>query len=571
MQDNHSIARTFDTLADLLEIEGANPFRVRAYRNAARVIESLSQNVATLVREGRNLSEYPGIGRDLADKIRTVAETGRLPLLEEVEQRVPEALSELTHIEGLGPKRVRVLYERLDIHNLYDLENALDKGRIRELPGFGPKTELNIREGLKRLRASQGRLGIGEVEGVALALERYLATLDGVGQVRIAGSFRRRRETVGDLDVLVTCRPGVPIMDHFARFESVRSVMSRGETRSSVRLESGLQVDLRVVPESSYGAALHYFTGSKAHNIAIRKLGIGRGLKINEYGVFRGERRVGGRTEREVFAAVGLPFIEPELREDRGEIEAARDGNLPILVQMRDIRGDLHVHTTDTDGRSSLEAMVQAARDRGYEYLAITDHSKAVAIANGMDARRLREQLQVIDTLQQKYDDIRILKGVEVDILEDGRLDLPDDVLAELDVTVCSIHSRFGLERSKQTERILRAMDNPHFRIFGHPSGRLLNKREPYDIDLERVIEGAAERGRFLEVNAQPWRLDLTDTACMLAKESGAMVAISTDAHSTADLDNLRLGIGQARRGWIEKGDVLNAQPLERLLKLLAP
>ncbi|SCZ55584.1 DNA polymerase/3'-5' exonuclease PolX [Thiohalomonas denitrificans] len=569
MRENREIAHTFDTLADLLEIEGANPFRVRAYRNAARVVDSISQNVAMMVREGRDLSQYPGIGKDLAGKIRTVSETGTLPLLEEVEKRVPRALSELTQIEGLGPRRVKALHESLQVNSLEDLEKAVDQGRVRELPGFGARTEELVRNGLKRLRGTQGRTLIADAEETAVHLERFLSGLQGVKQVTVAGSYRRRRETVGDLDVLVTCRPGVPVGKWFTSFESVETILSQGETRSSVRLRSGLQVDLRVVPEISYGAALHYFTGSKAHNIAIRKLGMARGLRINEYGVFSGDQRIAGRTEAEVFAAVDLPFIEPELREDRGEVDAARNGRLPELIRIEDIRGDLHAHTNATDGRSGLESMVDAARERGYEYLAITDHSQAVTVAKGLDVERLRKQLQAIDRLQEQYDDIRILKGSEVDILEDGRLDLPDEILRELDITVCSVHSRFNLPEAQQTERILRAMDNPHFRILGHPSGRLLNKRDPYPMDLERIITGAVERGRFLEVNAQPDRLDLTDTACQLAKEKGAKLAISTDAHSDSGLAGIRFGIGQARRGWLEKQDVINTRPLPELLKLL--
>ncbi len=569
MRGNREIAHTFDTLADLLEIEGANPFRVRAYRNAARVLDSISQNVAAMVREGRDLSKYPGIGKDLAEKIRIVAETGTLPLLEEVETRVPEALSQMTQIEGLGPRRVKALYESLHLDSLDDLEAAVDAGRVRELPGFGARTEQLIRNGLKRLRASQGRTLIADAEETAVRLVQYLRELEGVKRVRVAGSYRRRRETVGDLDVLMTCRGDTPVNEHFARFEPVETILSRGQTRSSVRLRSGLQVDLRVVPEVSYGAALHYFTGSKAHNIAIRKLGVARGLKINEYGVFRDNQRVAGRTEAEVFASVDLPFIEPELREDRGEVEAAREGRLPKLVRAEDIRGDLHAHTDASDGRSSLESMVQAARERGYEYLAITDHSQAVAVARGLGVERLRQQIRAIDRLQEKYEDIRILKGSEVDILEDGRLDLPDDMLRELDITVCSVHSRFNLSPEKQAERILRAMDNPYFRILGHPSGRIINRRDPLQVDLERIVQGAAERGRFLEVNAQPNRLDLTDTACRLAKERGARVAVSTDAHSEASLAFIRFGIGQARRGWLEKRDVINTRPLADLLKLL--
>ncbi len=567
---NNDVAELFDRLADLLEIEGANPFRVRAYRNAARLIRSLPRDVADMVAAGEDLTRLPGIGEDLAGKIKTIVETGTLPLLEEEARKVPPELAELLEIEGLGPKRVKVLHEVLGVRSLEDLERAVNAGKVRELPGFGEKTEKAILEGIQRLRAQYGRMLLATAESIAEALREHLAATSGVERVEIAGSYRRRKETVGDLDILAIAAPDSPVMDRFTTFEAVARVQSKGTTRSTVHLRSGLQVDLRVVAPQSYGAALQYFTGSKAHNIAVRRLAVKRGLKINEYGIFRGSRRIGGAEEKEVYASVDLPWIPPELREDRGEIEAAMAGRLPDLITQDHIRGDLHVHSKHTDGRYSIEDMARAARDLGYEYIAVTDHSRRVAMAHGLDEKRLRQELEEIDRLNERLEGIRILKGCEVDILEDGRLDLPDSVLAELDLTVCSVHYRFNLPREKQTARILRAMDNPYFTILGHPTGRLINERDPYDVDLDRIIRHAAERGAILELNAQPSRLDLTDTACQQAKELGVKIAISTDAHTVHDLRFMRYGIDQARRGWLEAGDVVNTLPLNDLLDLMA-
>ena len=566
---NTEIAEVFDRLATLLEIEGSNPFRIRAYRNAARLIEGHSEQMAALIEEGRDLSKLPGIGEDLAEKIATLVETGSLPLLEEVEQRVPRALAELTRIEGLGPKRVQQLYQELEVRSLDDLAKAVDAGKVHELEGFGAKTEEAIRAGIAQLEGEEKRMRLADAEEVAEPLAEFLRGVDGVKAATLAGSYRRRKETVGDLDILVTCKKDSPVMDRFVNHDEVREVVSHGTTRSTVHLRSGLQVDLRVLPAVSYGAALHYFTGSKAHNIAVRKRAVTRGLKVNEYGVFKGEKRVAGKTEEEIFKKVGLPFIAPELREDRGEIEAAEAGKLPELVEEDHLRGDLHAHTDATDGHNSLREMAEAARERGYAYLAITDHSQAVRVAHGMKPDRLLEQMEAIDRLNEELDGLTLLKGVEVDILEDGRLDMPDDVLARLDLAVAAIHSKFNLAEAKQTSRVLKAMDNPHFTLFAHPTCRMINERPPIALDLGKVVEGAAERGCFLELNAQPARLDLTDTGCMLAREHGVQVALSTDAHSAAQLSNIRFGIGQARRGWLGPDDVLNSRSLGELRKLL--
>lgn len=566
---NIEIAGYFDRLATLLEIEGANAFRVRAYRNAARLIEGHSEEMSAMLADGRDLSELPGIGEDLAEKIATLVETGALPLLDEVEQRVPRQLAELTRIEGLGPKRVQQLYQTLDIRSLDDLRHAVESGKVHELEGFGAKTEQLIQAGIEELEGEEKRMRLADAEGIAEPLVEFLRGVEGIKAVTIAGSYRRCKETVGDLDILVTCRKGSPVMDRFVEYEEVGKVVSHGTTRSTVHLRSGLQVDLRVLPAVSYGAALHYFTGSKAHNIEVRKRAVQRDYKINEYGVYRGKKRVAGKTEKEVFETVGLPWIPPELRENRGEIEAAESDSLPTLVELEDIRGDLHCHTDATDGQQDLETMARAARERGYDYLAITDHSQAVRVANGLDADRLLQQVDRIDRLNEEIEGITLLKGVEVDILVDGRLDLPDEVLARLDLTVCSIHSRFDLSEEKQTERVLRAMDNPHFTILGHPTGRMINVRRGIALDMGGVLKAAAERNRIVEVNAQPARLDLVDTACMLAREHGVKIAISTDAHAEGQLAFMRFGINQARRGWLSADDVINTRDLAGLRRLI--
>ncbi|MGB5368467.1 MAG: DNA polymerase/3'-5' exonuclease PolX [Polyangiales bacterium] len=567
---NAEIADLFDRMAVLLEIQGANPFRVRAYRNAARTLDGLPRSVADMLAEEEDLSKLPGIGKDLAGKIAEFIETGHLAALEEVETEVPAELINLTRLPGLGPKRVKILHEDLGIRDLAELERAVRKHRIRELRGFGPKTEQRILEALSRHAPEERRHKLADVEEIASSYVDYLRAIPGVKEVIVAGSYRRRKETVGDLDILVTCKKGSPIMEGFVEYDEVDTVISRGTTRATVLLRSGIQVDLRVVAQASYGAALYYFTGSKAHNIAVRTIAVKKKLKINEYGVFKGEHRVAGKTENELFKAVGLRYIEPELRENRGEIEAAKKNRLPRLVSVSDIRGDLHAHTNATDGHHSLREMAEAAKELGYAYLAITDHSKRVTVAHGMDEKRLRKQLDAIDRLNGRLDGIRVLKGVEVDILADGTLDLSDSVLRHLDLTIGAIHSGFTLSRDKQSERIIRAMDNPHFNILAHPTGRLINQRPGYEVDMERVMEAALERGCYLELNAQPDRLDLHDVHCRMAKDMGLKLAISTDAHSTSNLEYMRFGVDQGRRGWLEPEDVLNTRPWRELKKLLA-
>ncbi|SDF43653.1 DNA polymerase (family 10) [Limimonas halophila] len=567
---NSDIAEQFDEIADLLEIQGANAFRVRAYRTGARTLRDLPHAVAAMVDNGEDLTELPGIGEDLAAKIREVVVTGELSQLGELEREVPPGLVEVLGIAGLGPKRVQALHRQLGVDNLDDLRTAAEAGQIRTLSGFGAKTEANIRHELATRGSGEKRTRLRQAEEVAEPLAHSLRGVDGVETVTIAGSYRRRKETVGDLDILVTCRADSPVIERFVNHEDVRHVVSKGETRSTVVLRNSLQVDLRVVASAARGAALHYFTGSKAHNIHIRRLGQERGLKINEYGVFQGTERVAGATEAEVYARVGLPEIPPELREDRGEIAAAQAGTLPDLITTDAIRGNLHTHTTASDGHASPRQMAEAAREQGWDYLAISDHSKAVRVANGLDAERLAAQIDEIDALDAELKDITVLKACEVDILEDGRLDLPDAVLARLDLTLGAIHSHMSLAREKQTARVLKAMDNPNVSILAHPTGRKIGTREPCALDMERVIAHAAETGCVLEVNAQPDRLDLNDLHCRMARDAGVRLAIGTDAHAKHHFAFMRDGVDQARRGWVTPADVINTLPLGELRRTLA-
>jgi DNA polymerase (family 10) len=566
---NADVAAVFEEMADLLEIEGSNPFRIRAYRNAARTLRDLPRDVGAMLGEGEDLTELPGIGEDLAAKIKEVVETGTATALEEHRKKVPKTLTELLRIPGIGPKRVKALYHDLGIRTLDQLQKAAQDGLVRSLHGFGDKTERYILDQLKARTGGERRFQLAVATQYAEALIAYLSESPGVKQVVAAGSYRRAKETIGDLDILVTAVSNSPVMDRFVSYPEVEEILAQGATKASVRLTCKLQVDVRVVPEDSYGAALLYFTGSKAHNVALRRLAQQQGLKLNEYGLFKGDRSVAGDTEESVYAAVGLPWISPELRENRGEFEAARIGRLPVLVEAADLRGDLHAHTKATDGRNSIREMAEAARARGFEYLAITDHSRRLTMAKGLDPKRLLEQLEEIDRLNATLSGITLLKGIEVDILEDGSLDLPDEDLCRLDLVVGAVHSHFRLSRQKQTERILRAMDHPYFTILAHPSGRLIDERAPYDVDMARIIRHARERGCFLEVNAHPVRLDLTDIDCLIAKEESVMLSINSDAHSILDFENLRHGVGQARRGWLEKNDVLNARPLHSLQPLL--
>jgi DNA polymerase (family X) len=569
---NADIAAVFGEIADLLEIRGDNPFRIRAYRNAARTIGEFRSDIKTLFDSGAELPKLPGVGADLAGKIHEIAASGSCALLNQLRHQFPAAISELLRIPGLGPKRVRLLYDELQVRTLDDLRKAAREGRIRDVPGFGEKMEGQILRAVEAKATGSRRFLLTTATQYGESLLAYVRKIPNVKQAEIAGSYRRMRDTVGDLDILACVAAeaeAAGVMEKFCAYDEVKDVLARGEARASVVLKAGLQVDLRLTAAANHGAALHYFTGSKAHNIAVRRIAQGRGLKLNEYGVFRGRERIAGGTEASVFDAVGLPYIEPELREDRGEIEAARGGRLPKLIMLSDLRGDLHVHTKASDGRNTVMEMAQAARAAGLTYIAITEHSRRLAVARGLDPQRLTKQIDEIDRLNTELTGITILKGIEVDILEDGSLDLPDAVLARLDLVIGAVHSAFNLPRRRQTARLTRAMNHRYFTLLAHPGGRLIGSREPIDIEMLRIVREAKQRGCYLELNAQPDRLDLQDVHCQMAREEGVLVSVNSDAHSTLDFGHLRFGIGQARRGWLAPADVLNARTLAQLRPLL--
>jgi DNA polymerase (family 10) len=569
--ENKGIADIFTEIADILDIQGENPFRVRSYRNAARTIADMSQSVQALVKAGEKLEEVPGIGKSLQEKIEEIVSTGKCGFLEELRRKVPPGLTELLKLEGLGPKKVKLLYDELGVDSMDRLEKAAQAGRLRDLGGMGLKTEEKVLKSIEKYRAGMGRFKLSVGYTYARALLEYLKDTPGVKRLDPAGSFRRQKETIGDLDILAICGKGCKVMDRFTKYGDVAEVISKGETKSSVRLKCGLQVDVRVLEEESYGAALHYFTGSKAHNIAIRDRAKDLGLKVSEYGVFRAkdEKRLSGANEEDVFKAVGLPFIPPELREDWGEIQAAEKGRLPKLIELADICGDLQMHTVATDGKNSIADMARKAKEMGYSYIAITDHSKAVRVARGLDEKGMVKQLKEIEKVNGQTPGVRILKGVEVDILADGSLDLKDDILKECDVVIASVHSRFNMEEEEMTRRIIQALKNPNVNILGHPTGRLILEREAYKVNLKEVFQAAIDQGVVLEINAYPDRLDLRDVDARMAKEMGAKLVISTDAHSTLQLELMKFGVFTARRGWVEAKNVINTLPLQGLLKVL--
>ncbi|MEX0668952.1 MAG: DNA polymerase/3'-5' exonuclease PolX [Pirellulales bacterium] len=586
---NAEIAATFDHVADLLEYQGSNVFRVRAYRNAARTIGSMVDSIVTLRRDpARALTNLEGIGADLAAKIETLLDTGRLPLLTNLEQEVPAVIFELMRVPGLGPKKVRVLVDELGIDSLDALEQACRDGRVQDVKGFGAKTQAAILENIAFAKDPEhARLLWNEADVIATDLIVWMRQCPSARQVEAAGSWRRGRETVGDLDLVVESDDPAAVMDHLGQWPESGAVLQRGDTKTSIRGPSDVQIDLRVVEAASFGAALQYFTGSKEHNVRLRSRARDRGLTINEYGVHQLEagasgdaplikgRRVAGRTEAEVYEAVGLPWIPPELREGGDEIDLAERGELPVLVELADIRGDLHMHTSATDGEDTLSEMVRAAVTRGLSYIAITDHGQRVTMARGLDRKRLLKQWDEIDRLNDSLaadgpPPIVVLKGIEVDMLEKGGLDLPDDVLARADWVVASLHYGQNQPRDRITARIVEAIENPFVSVIGHPTGRLINRRPPYDVDIEALLAAAARTGTFLEINANPWRLDLDDKHAAAAKKAGVKLVISTDAHSTRGLDVMRCGILQARRGGLEKDDVANTRTLAGLKKLMA-
>jgi DNA polymerase (family 10) len=570
--ENPEVAQVFEEIADLLEIQGANPFRVRAYRNAARIVRDLSSPVAALAGSaGKPLEQIKGIGKDLAEKIRTILDTGDLPLRQELRSRIPSGLREMLNVPSLGPRRAAILHQELGISTLAELRKAAEEHRISGIRGFGARTEESVLKSLERIGQSGGRIYLAEAKVSADSVVRFLGRAPELRRIEVAGSYRRRRETIGDLDVLVTCSNPGTVMDRLAAYDGTIEVMARGDTKMTVRLRNGLQLDLRAVAENCFGAALVYFTGSKAHNIMLRRRALDRGLKLNEYGLFRGEQPIAGETEEAVYAGLDLPWIPPELREGRGEIEAAVSGTLPRLLEHGDLRGDMHMHTTATDGRASLIEMVEGARKRGYEYIAVTDHSKRVTVARGLDAEGVRDQWKTMEQLDRALAGITLLKSIEVDILEDGSLDLPDEVLREADWVVASLH--FGQKQPKEqiTRRLIKAIENPYVSVIGHPTGRRIGKRPPYELDIEAVMNAAAAHGCFLELNSQPARLDLDDVSLAAARARGIPVVLSSDAHSVEELGFVEYGMYQARRAGLEARDIANTRSLEELRRMSRP
>lgn len=562
---NAGIADKFERLADLLELQGDNPFRVGAYRNSARVIAAHARPFSELVAEGADLSKLPSIGEAIAAKIATIVETGRLPALDQAARKTPLVLTDLMRIPGLGPKRVKQLYDSLRVKSADDIARAAKNGKLAGLPGFGDKLAAKIAAAVAQPDGNPQRFPLAEAERIAVPLVEYLQELANTRRVAVAGSMRRRKESVGDIDIVVVAKDGNMILRQLAQFDGVRDVVSQGGTRATVILAMGLQVDVRVVPEASFGAALYYFTGSRAHCIAVRRIAQGKGLKLNEYGLYRDRRRIAGRTEESLSRALGMAWIPPELREDDGEIEAAQQRRIPELVQVDDLRGDLHCHASASDGDNGLEAMAAAARKRGYAYLAITDSIRPDG-ASRADAKRLRRQLERIDRLNEGFKGFRLLKSVEAGIREDGSLDVPEGVLDQLDLVLGTLHSHPGLSSAKQTRRILKAFDHPRLSGLAFQAPPPNDPSQPLDFDFRKICEAAAGRGIFLEVNGHSVQAGLDRSRCRMATDMGVMLAISSDA---GELAGIRHGVDQARRGWIEAADVVNTRPLRALLKLL--
>ncbi len=564
--NNSRIAKMLFEIADLLELKGDSVFRIRAYRNAGRKVEDLDREIVDVYEEG-TLEDIQGIGEAIADKISEIIETGKLNYLEELRQEFPHGLLQIMDIPDLGPKTTMKLYEELSVSSLEELKAAAREGRIRELKGFGEKTEDNILKGISIVESRTGRMLLGRAYPIASSYVSFLED-NGIQKVSIAGSLRRMKETIGDVDILVGSGEPEEVMEVFVGYEEVDDVIVRGSTKSSVRLKGGEQVDIRVVEVESYGAALQYFTGSKEHNVELRKIAIDKGYKVNEYGIFEKEsdERVGGREEKDIYDILGLAYMPPELRENRGELEGAAQGDLPELVTGGEIRGDFHVHSGMSDGESSLEEIVSGCKEMGYEYVGVVDHSESLGVAGGLSPEDILKSVEEAAEISDSMDDFEIIRGAEVDIMPDGSLDYPDDILEELGLVIGAVHSRFNMEKGEMTERILTAMSGGYMDILAHPTGRLIGQREPYDVDMDRIIEGAVEHDVALELNAMPERLDLDDVHCKMAKDRGAAVAIGTDSHSMAQLKHIRWGVATARRGWLESENVLNTLSAREVL-----
>jgi DNA polymerase (family 10) len=563
---NKELADIFEKMADILEIKGENPFKINAYRKASRILGDLTRDIEEIAGTGK-LRDVPGIGQGLAEKIEEYLKTGKMTKFEEVKKGVPDELIAIMNIPGMGPKTLALLHKEKRIGSLSQLETALEDGSLIGLPGIGEKKVENMKRGIQLLKQSKGRMNLGVAFPIAKRIVETLRAETGSGKIEWAGSLRRMRENIGDIDILATGGDKGKIVQAFTHLPEVKEVLASGETKASIIVEGGVQIDLRVVEEDSYGAALQYFTGSKGHNVHLRGVARVQGIKLNEYGVFKGEKRIGGKDEKDVYHALKIPWIEPELREDRGEIEAAQEGRLPKLLQESEIKGDLHVHSRYSDGTSSIEEIADAAQKRGYHYVAICDHSKSLKIAHGLDESRLIRQIEEIDRINETLKGFQILKGSEVDILSDGRLDFSEKILEKLDLVIASIHSGFKQDKDKMTKRIIRAIENPMLDIFAHPSGRLLGARDPYEVEIAEVMEAARRHGKALEINAYFERLDLDDLHCRKAKEMGVRLSIGTDSHRLDQMWMMSLGVAVARRGWLERTDVLNTLSLKEILE----
>ncbi len=570
--DNIEIAQILNQVADILEIKGANQFRINAYRRVAQVIEAMAKDINEVYKAGE-LEKIPGVGEGIAKIIKELIEKGKSKKIERLKKKVPRKITELMKLEGLGPKKVKFLYQKFGVDSIPELKKLVKSHKLLEQKGWGEKSEQNILRGIELYKHFSKRFLLGKVYFLTQDVLKKLRELEYVSRAEICGSIRRRKETIGDLDILLISKKPKKTIDFFVKLSMIKQVQAKGSTKARVVLYQGMEADLRVVKPVSFGAAMHYFTGSKAHNIHIRRLGIENGLRINEYGVFKkkGKRlvRIGGRTEEEIFKAVGLPWIPPEIREDEGEIEAAQTGKLPRLINVKDIRGDLHMHTNWSDGRHSILEMARAAKEKGYQYIAITDHGSSMGVVHGLNPKRVLAQLKAVKAAKKRIRGIKILTGIEVDILPDGKLYLPDKILEKLDIVVAGVHSSFCQSEEVITKRIIKAIKNPHVDIIAHPTGRIINKREPYELNLTELFQAARQTNTILEINAFWNRLDLNAANSRLAKNKGVKIAISSDAHDAMELDIMRFGVDTARRGWLEKGDVINTWPLEKMLKFL--
>ncbi len=566
---NKEIADILNEVADYLEIKGENEYRINSYRNAARTILGLSESISKMAEDEKDIQSIPDIGESMAEKLIEIAQSGKLEQLEQLKKQLPESLRDIMKLEQMGPKRTKILYEKLNIESIEDLKKAAKQGKIEKLEGFGEKTTKKILKEIKQFSAKGGfeRFKLHEASEMIQPMLKYLEKE--MDNITIAGSYRRMKETVGDIDILCTGKDPEKAMQHFCDYDEVQDVLSHGKTRSSIRLRTGLQVDIRIVKKQSLGAAKLYFTGSKAHTVALRKMAKENDLKINEYGIYKEKKRIAGKTEKEMYRKLGLQYVEPELRENQGEIEAAKKNELPELLKLKEIKGDLHTHTKATDGKNTLKEMAEAAEEKGYEYFAVTEHSKKVTIAGGLDVKDLEKQILEIDELNKKMNRLKIIKGIEVDILEDGTLDLPDDILKELDLVIGAIHYNMNLSKKKQTRRILKAMENQYFNILAHPTGRMINKRSGYDINMDKILKEAADKGCYLEINSHPDRIDLSDRYVRKAKDADVKLAISTDSHSIGNFNYIKYGVAQARRGWMGKNNIINTRSWQELKELL--